>query len=94
LHDRRGRRECEIGRRRRDNDEIDILSRLSRICERGLRGRRSEVGRALIVAGDMALTDPRALANPFVARLNNFRQVVIGHHVSRQIRTAARNNSL
>src|SRR3990167_2480583 len=94
LHDRRRRREGEIGRRRRDDDQVEIVRRSAGRRQRRFRRLRRKVGRTLIIRGDVALADAGALANPFVACVDDRRKIVIGHHVRRQIRSAASHHRL
>ena len=69
LHARGGRREDHVGGRRRDDDEVDRITRDARRFESVLRGFDRERRRAfaLFGVGEVARHDPRARADPLVA---------------------------
>jgi hypothetical protein len=66
-----------VGRRSRQHDQIDFGGGNARVGERraGRVGRQR--GRRLIVTGDIALGDSRALADPFVAGVDLLRQLFV-----------------
>ena len=77
LH--RRRRKGAVGRRRRADDEIDVDGIDAGAHQRLLGGGDAEVGRELVVAGDVALTDAGALDDPFVGGVDDLREVGVGH---------------
>src|SRR5689334_1043228 len=92
LQKARGARKDIVRRRGRNDDQVELirpriggLQRLPARLER-------EIARALRCLGDAPLADTRALADPFVARLQPARgEVRIGHHVGRQKAAGAGN---
>src|SRR5262249_54732159 len=85
LQEARGARKNEIRRRRRDDDQVEVrrgdAGRLERLAARFER----EVAGGLRFVRDVALADARSLADPFVARIELLRQVVVGDDPRRQI---------
>ena len=86
-------RKGQVGRRRRDDDEVDVVGRKPGIVERALRGRRDrEVGGELALRGDVALLDADALLDPLVGRIDGFCQFGIGEDAFGQIAADASHN--
>ena len=69
-----------IGRRRGADDEIDVDGIDAGAHQRLLGGGNAEVGGQLVVAGDVPLANAGALDDPFVAGVDDLRQIGIGHH--------------
>jgi len=81
--------ENKIGRRCRDDDQVEIGRRNARRCERLQRGLISEVARCLRGFRDVALPDAGTGAYPFVGRVDATGEFVVADYVRRQIAAGA-----
>lgn len=77
-------RESVVGRRRRQDDQVDVVGFEARSIQRCTRGRRAQGSRRLPLARDIALADTGPLNDPLVRGLNLAFKLAIGHHASRQ----------
>ena len=85
LHQARRARKQHVGRRRPDDDEVDVgrlepgaLDRLPRGLSRQIRRRDARVD-------DVTLADAGALQDPFVARLDHLLEIGVGEHAWRNV---------
>src|SRR5205085_935031 len=74
--------------------QVDVARRDAGRLERALRGLECEVAGRLAFRRDVALLDPGPLLDPFVRRVDEFRQVGIGQHLLRQIAAGARDTRI
>ena len=84
-----GCRKGVVRRRGRQHDQVDRLRIDPGMGERGARGIDRQMRSELALGGDMALTDARALHDPFIGGIDPGRQFGIGQHPLRKIRAAA-----
>src|SRR5690606_4374565 len=70
-------REDLVGRRRADEDEVDVLRTDAGRLHRVAGGAFAQRERGLALARDVALRDARPLADPLVAGLDRFRELVV-----------------
>ena len=76
LDDRGGRREGHVGRRRRDDDQVDVVVRHAGIRPAPCAGRvHGEIGGVLALGGDVALPDAGALHDPLVGGVDHLATV-------------------
>jgi hypothetical protein len=75
--------------RRRHDQAVDVAALQAGMVERLVRRRQRQVGSQFAIRRDMTLTDARALADPFVGRVQPLRQFVIGDDATRQVGAGA-----
>ncbi len=88
----RGRRESLVGRRRGDDDDVDIVGFHAGIIERASRGFKGEIGGGFAFARDMAALDAGARHDPGIGGVDHLGQIVIGENLVRQMGAAADND--
>src|SRR6476646_1941114 len=85
---RRGRKR-HIGRDRRNDEQVDRRRLDLRHLERAPAGGKRDVGEGLVLARDPALADARTLADPFVVRVDERRELVVREHTLRHMAAEA-----
>jgi hypothetical protein len=85
LHQTRGAREQHVGRRRADDDEVDVARRESRAGDRLARRLDREIGRRHARVDDVALADAGPLQDPLVARVDHALEIRVGEHAGRHV---------
>src|SRR5262249_24989224 len=80
-----GGREGAIGRGGRADHQVDVDGVNAGAYERLMGGGNAEVGGELTLFGDVALLDPRPLADPSVTGDAHVRKIVIGHDALGQV---------
>src|SRR5690606_2048067 len=80
-----GGREDEIGRGRADDDQLDLGGFDTRGFQRAHGGMEGQVPGGLALGGDVALADAGARRDPFVGRVDELREVVVGQDLGRQV---------
>jgi hypothetical protein len=78
-----------VGRRGREHDQVDRLCVDARVGNGSACGGKRQIGRVLSRRGDVALTDAGPLHDPFVRRVDGFREILIGEDALGQIAAAA-----
>src|SRR5690606_17385257 len=68
-----------------EDDQVDLRGVHPGRLERTQRGLQAEVDRGLALGGDVALADAGARGDPFVAGVDDLRQVVVGQYLGRQV---------
>jgi len=84
-----GGRECVVGRRRRQHDQVDIVRRQPGIGKGGAGSRLAQGCRRLVVGRDMTLADASALGDPLVRGLDHAFEIGILHDAAGQRGTGA-----
>ena len=87
-----GGRERAVGRGGGADDEVDVDGIDAGADERLMGRGDAEIGGQLVVAGDMALANARALDDPVVRRVDDLGHVGVGHYALRQMRADAAND--
>ena len=85
LHQARRARKQHVGRRRADDDEVDVVGREPGAFDRLLGGFGGQVGRRDARLDDVPLTNASALQDPFVAGLDHLFEIGVGEHFRRHI---------
>src|SRR6185369_2405285 len=83
LQQARRARKHHVGRRRADDEEIDVRGGETRLRDRLERGLLREVGRGNAWIDDVALADAGALLDPLVAGLDHLLEVAVRQHAWR-----------
>src|SRR5674476_10231 len=89
LHETRGGGKRHVGRKRRDDDQINLAGGDAGHFHRAGGGLGGEVGSEFIRGGDAAFLDAGARNDPFVRGLDHFFEFGVGQDFFRHIRTDA-----
>jgi hypothetical protein len=85
LHEARRAWKQRVGRRRSDDDEVDVGGRQACAFDRGQRCFDGQVRRRDARIDDVAFADAGALQDPLVARLDQLLEIGVGEHPRRDV---------
>ena len=89
LHARRRGGKRLVGRRRRQNDQVEVGRLDAGVVERPLRGLDREVGSEFAFSREVALANAGALPDPLVGGVHGLRKFFVGDDTLGQIRPTA-----
>src|SRR5690606_14029011 len=78
-------REDQVRRGGADDDQVELVGAAAGGFQRAYRRVERQVHGGFAFRGDVALTDAGARGDPFVAGVDDLRQVVVGQHLAGQV---------